>query len=696
MARPDSPAQPPRVAQRTPRRRLVALAALLLAWQAAGAVERIEVELGSLSGSGWHLEGGRLAVGLGDAGPLSLDLRAARIHLPGPDQTLTDVHLQCAELRPAGTAWECRRGTLQASHEHLPSEPLPLTFRYDPAVGSLSAALDRVPLFAGSVDVALHGTDGRWRLALETRDLSLAALMGRLPAGTTAGYAAEGQLSGALAVQLDATGVRTVTWRPTVTGLAFSDADGVNAAEEVDLEADLQVSRIAGGWRTDGRLEAARGTLCLAGPCWELPLIPAELRWQGAWHQQRLHLETVQFRDDTGTAVDGSVTLAPGAERPVTAADLGVISPAAGELYQRYLQPLLIGTLAGSLDVAGHLQAQVRYRGERLALDADLKEVAVRDQAGRFALWGLGGELRWTGTDAPAPSRLHWDGGRLYDLSLGSTAFELEGSTAGVRLTAPASLPVFDGSLEVSTFELTDPAGPDLAWQLDAVLTPLSMEDFSAALGWPVMSGRLSGVVPNLRYADGNAEVEGVLLVRAFDGEVTVRDLRMERPLGVVPTLTADIQMRNLDLRELTGTFSFGRIEGRLQGAVHDLVLQNWRPVAFHAELHTPPDDGSRHRISQRAVDNLTTLGGGVGGALSKSFLRVFDDFSYARLGITCRLANGVCDMGGVAPAPNGYYLVEGGGLPRIDVIGHQRRVDWDVLVQRLQAVTAGEGPVVR
>ncbi len=85
-----------------------------------------------------------------------------------------------------------------------------------------------------------------------------------------------------------------------------------------------------------------------------------------------------------------------------------------------------------------------------------------------------------------------------------------------------------------------------------------------------------------------------------------------------------------------------------------------------------------------------------MGGALSRSFLRVFDDFSYDRLGLSCRLENGVCEMGGVAPAKNGYYIVKGGGLPRIDVIGYQRRVNWPVLVKRLEAVTTGSGPVIR
>jgi hypothetical protein len=118
--------------------------------------------------------------------------------------------------------------------------------------------------------------------------------------------------------------------------------------------------------------------------------------------------------------------------------------------------------------------------------------------------------------------------------------------------------------------------------------------------------------------------------------------------------------------------------------------MESWRPVAFDAEFATPEDDDSRHRISQRAVDNISSIGGGgVGGAMSRSFLRFFEDFPYDRLGIRCRLENGICDMGGVAPAKNGYYLVKGRLIPpRLDVIGYADRVNWDTLIAQIMAVT--------
>jgi hypothetical protein len=38
----------------------------------------------------------------------------------------------------------------------------------------------------------------------------------------------------------------------------------------------------------------------------------------------------------------------------------------------------------------------------------------------------------------------------------------------------------------------------------------------------------------------------------------------------------------------------------------------------------------------------------------------------------------------GVQAAKQGYYIIKGGGIPRIDVIGYNSQVDWNILMKRL------------
>ena len=158
--------------------------------------------------------------------------------------------------------------------------------------------------------------------------------------------------------------------------------------------------------------------------------------------------------------------------------------------------------------------------------------------------------------------------------------------------------------------------------------------------------------------------------------------------------MDVDLRLKSLNLEKITDTFSFGKITGRLEGEVDNLRLEEWRPVAFDAWLATPASDETPHRISQRAVDNISNLGGvGISGALSRSFLRFFEEFGYDRLGVRCRLKQGVCEMDGVEPADQGYYLVKGGGIPRIDIKGFNRRTDWTLLTKKLGQIAEGEAP---
>jgi hypothetical protein len=134
---------------------------------------------------------------------------------------------------------------------------------------------------------------------------------------------------------------------------------------------------------------------------------------------------------------------------------------------------------------------------------------------------------------------------------------------------------------------------------------------------------------------------------------------------------------------------------------VTGLTLLNWRPVAMDMHFYTPPGDRSRHRISQRAVENLASVGGGgAAAALSTGFLQFFEVFAYDRIGLRCRLRDGACAMSGVEPAKpgplgTGYYIVKGSGVPRIDVVGYRDTVSWPRLVQQLSAITRSGSPTV-
>jgi hypothetical protein len=216
-------------------------------------------------------------------------------------------------------------------------------------------------------------------------------------------------------------------------------------------------------------------------------------------------------------------------------------------------------------------------------------------------------------------------------------------------------------------------------------------------LDWPPFKGELSGRIPRVRYADDRLDFDGALTAHIFEGTVQVSGLAMERPFGTAPTLSADIAIDDLNLESLTGVFGFGEITGALDGHINGLRLVDWGPETFDADLHSDPAWKGRQRISQRAVQDLSSVGGGdgLGSSLQAQALKLFDDFGYRRIGIRCRLAQEVCAMDGLRSAGAGFIIVEGSGVPRLSVVGFNHRVDWPTLVDRLIAVTQGESKPV-
>ena len=252
---------------------------------------------------------------------------------------------------------------------------------------------------------------------------------------------------------------------------------------------------------------------------------------------------------------------------------------------------------------------------------------------------------------------------------------------------------ILGGRIGFEALVLRPPAGDEsLRMQTALRLEGLDIGTLAKALDWPPFEGTLEGRIPTVRYADNRIDFDGGLSMDLFGGRVDVDALSIERPFGVAPTVSSDLALHGIDLHALTGGFDFGCIEGRLHGRIDGLRLVDWTATAFDAELHTERARGVRQRISQRAVQNISSVGdASFVTSLQGQLIGVFDDFGYRAIAISCRLRNEVCRMGGLRSGPSTFTIVDGSGLPRLNVVGHNRDVDWPTLVARLVAVAGGD-----
>jgi hypothetical protein len=639
--------------------------------------------------------------------PWSVALEVARIRYPGLVLNDLNVHLNegsadldigvlalgGVSLRNSGLScatfvWRedwvhCRQGVLRAP-EPLGGARVEFALRPDGASGRLAIeladggrmAVEQVP--GGGVDVRVENLD-------------IKILKPWVPDLTA--FNPSGKLACSLRLPADL-GSMPIKLACTLRNGAFSSVDGLQAGEELVLDLAASAQATADGWSWDAQLDWRAGALYVH------PIYApagAKLSAQGALTSDRIRIDRAELvMAGAGAArVRADLELMPfaigNAEIAVEAGNLAVLGP-------RFLAPLLMPAQADKLAFSGRADATVTLvAGRPATLAIQLSEALAEHSGFDLALGPVSGTLSWRDAGTGVV-RLDIAGGHWQGIEVGAFAIAARTEAEAVTL-APIVIPALDGNLRLADIALRHDAGN---WYGEgrATIDPIAMPRLSAALGLPVMGGSLSAALPRVRVSPGEIAVEGEIAIALFDGAITITDLRLIEPFGVGAYARAEVKARGIDLGMLTESFDFGGISGRIDARVHRLELANWRPVRFDARVESSPGR-YRRRISQRAVQSIGALGGaGVVNAIQRSALKYFDSFGYRRIGLSCALESGVCRMDGIEPGrerpDGGFLIIQGGGIPALDVVGYNRRVDWDELITRLGRVTAaGVAPVV-
>jgi hypothetical protein len=355
------------------------------------------------------------------------------------------------------------------------------------------------------------------------------------------------------------------------------------------------------------------------------------------------------------------------------------------------MQLALATTPFNQLDVTGTATLHVELRDNApLQVDLAVNDLAFSDASRDLEVDGVSSEVHWTKglTGPPRLSWLSWEKSQGWGILGARARVDFIAQDRAFRLVQPARLPFFDGALRINTLAVEQIGTEALSGVFDAVIEPISIAPIAKAFGLPEFTGKLAGKIPGLTYQDKMLSLQGNLEADVFGGHVVASNLRIREPLGAWPRLHGDVIARNLDLNLLTSTFKFGSITGRLDIDLIGLETFNWSPVAFDLTFATPKGDKSKHRISQRAVQNIADIvggGGGVASVMQSPFLKIFDDFGYDRLGFSCRLRRDICQMGGVGAINGGFYILKGQGVPRVDIIGNNPLVDWPRLIAQVR-----------
>lgn len=656
-----------------------ALTMIARAWRLAGlvlvllahpvAAQTFSLNLDDISGEGWSAHAVKLGVEIGGAGRIEAGLVKAM------GREFRDVSVQCASLALTAGQIKCGNGRARV----LPGEGgewnINFVFetRRKTVQGEVSPAPGQRIAFAQGV--------GGWQLNLEKVDLARLAPL--LNPATMAGLVpSAGVVEGAAR-----TDAGSMTADIKVVGLAFSDAAGLHAGEKIAASLNLRATRDGAAWNWESRLQWSDGAVFWA------PFYIAE-----AGHS----LVASGRADDQSIAVRdavlewrqlGQLQVALDWDRPT--AKPGLFKVSGKGLALAGLRPFVPQAWAEQarmedLVLEGRADVLIEGEGDKLTrARLALVEAGAAAPTRGLMFKGLNLELGYLPAGVE-PLTLRLRQAQVRDLALGP--IRTRGEVRDGKLFIPSMvIPMLDGVLALAEIEIDSQHA-----RLQGALTPISMERLTKALHWHPMGGDLSFVLPKVRYALSTLEVDGALNFKVFGGDASVEQIRLENPFGTTPRLTANVHLKRLNLEEMTGAVKFGTITGFVDVDVEGLIMESWQPLQMDARVLTSSGAFAK-RISQRAVQNISSIGGaGAGAAIQRSFLRFFDAFGYDKIGLSCKLRNGICEMGGAENSAGSFTLIKGGGLPAVNVVGYNRFVGWQELLDRIQAVIDGNSkPII-
>lgn len=584
------------------------------------------------------------------------EIRLGRLRVAGTEYR--ELRLHCAGFAFDGRNLDCPRGTLRRDDARGRDRPaLPFSFSY-------------------------RADDRHFAFALQDADVvMLSPLVKRLR-----GWRPEGKVD--VRVVVDAAGAQL---RFALRGLGFATAEGDVAGRNIGMTIDIDAVRRGAGWSWRALLDWPQGEV-----------------WRAPWRRAAGVRVAAEGRYDAAEIDVGNARVEVAGIGALNAAlrwDRERQEPSAwGFVTERldlatamreWVQPWLAGFGFPAVETQGKALFSAEWGDGRLQrFYAGLEDATLADSTGAVELHGVNARLPWEAagvTDAD----FGVGGGRLGDLPLGQFRLPMRLSGSDLRVQNLVA-PMLDGRLEIEELQVTRGAG---GWhgQFAGGIDGVSMPKLSRALGLPLMAGSLTARVPRVAYADGTLALDGALAVEVFDGGITVHQLRLIDAFSSKRRFVADVTARGLDLGMLTRTFSFGSIEGRFDADLHELEMLGWKPLRFDARIASSAGEYPR-RMSFGALEDIAALGeaGDAGKQTVKRLpRRAGSTLGYARIGASASLRDGILTLDGLAPAGDGFVLMEGSGIPAVSIIGYNRRTDWEALVARIREVIAGKPGVL-
>ena len=422
---------------------------------------------------------------------------ADSIVLAQPIGLLQKVSLQCTELTLLSAQVSCAAGKLGFTHQEFGVQNIEFSLKaiaeqqqYQLSVANLKIADARFTIIA-------QYDKQHWQAAVASPQVSLAKLIQNI-----APYLDEDKkamlldwtFGSAIAVQANLSGhqqqLEQLKLNLQLSALNLGDSQGKYVTENVLMNVLLDLAQQKQNktwqWHTDINLKSGQA---YAEPIFvDFDDAALSIKATGEWQMagQHLVISDAQIKHDNIAQLQGSFA---GSLQKIETLDIAIKHADLAKLYSVWMQPFALGTAADKLEIAGQFGLEFKQQADNYQLLVNLDKVYIDDEKSRFGIYDLNGDIAWSNNQTITQSKLAWQGGYVYAVPFGQSTLQVEAQSSSLSLLEPWSLPILDGALLVNEFSLNNAIADKTQWTFDGLVTPISMESLSAALGWPLLHG---------------------------------------------------------------------------------------------------------------------------------------------------------------------------------------------------------------
>lgn len=667
------------------------------------AIERISLSIGELQGKQSTFNNLHTEIRFNPNSTLDVHFRSDVIDIQHPYSDLQSIKLYCPEFSLKQQYTRCNNGVLTLDGNRLYQLSIPFNLRLGRNQSGNVLELPAIPFAASDSELQYTWDSSNKTISTKIDQLSLPALASYLKRLGVSASSGKVNLAGTVAMQSGKHHQTDLKFKGLQLSLQTEDA--TKAIEKLNLKSAIQAITEQGITTGNVEIVMKKGEIYLEPLYLSLQddALSAESGFVFNQHQNTLRLNDFSVYQFPNFTISGSLATDLNKAFPPENGQINIQIYHLANLFNQFVAPFLTTPVAKPVisDTQGLILSQLSFSKQQLTQllvsTADVSATYTYNQKD-ISVNHASISLNWKPDHCNEDSFVYWESANFRGVPLPETVLHFKACGRQINFERNVTLPLLDGEMQFDHLDLKQLEDGGLDFSFATEIKNISLAALSEAMDLPPLDGYLSASIPSVRLEQGGLRLDSSILIHAFGGRIEIEHLQIDGMLGSYPILTANIHFNKLDLGKLSKRFEFGNIEGKLNGSIKGLRIENQKLIAFDAEFSTPKNRLLPYSISQKAVQNIASLGGNSpADLLSRGVLKLFESFFYSRLGFSCKLRNNVCQLNGIAPAQNkGFYLVKGALAPQINIIGFNKRVNWNELATRLKRISSQSAPVIQ